>query len=118
MAKKVVGMIKLQIPGGQANPAPPVGPALGIDDGFGLPGEVATPTVRRTALTAARATILFIFLVFIAMSLGVRVEVASSLLHLNIDEAFMMNDFEIFLTEDPSLSTTYRCLPSLTIPDG
>jgi large subunit ribosomal protein L11 len=29
MAKKVVGKIKLQIPGGQANPAPPVGPALG-----------------------------------------------------------------------------------------
>ena len=29
MAKKVTGMIKLQIPGGQANPAPPVGPALG-----------------------------------------------------------------------------------------
>jgi large subunit ribosomal protein L11 len=29
MAKKVVGEIKLQIPGGQANPSPPVGPALG-----------------------------------------------------------------------------------------
>ena len=29
MAKKVVGQIKLQIPGGAANPAPPVGPALG-----------------------------------------------------------------------------------------
>src|SRR4026207_1134438 len=29
MAKKVVGQIKLQIPGGQANPAPPIGPALG-----------------------------------------------------------------------------------------
>jgi large subunit ribosomal protein L11 len=29
MAKKVVGFIKLQVPGGQANPAPPVGPALG-----------------------------------------------------------------------------------------
>jgi len=29
VAKKVVGQIKLQIPGGQANPAPPVGPALG-----------------------------------------------------------------------------------------
>lgn len=29
MAKKIVGMIKLQIPAGQANPAPPVGPALG-----------------------------------------------------------------------------------------
>jgi len=29
MAKKVLTMIKLQIPAGQANPAPPVGPALG-----------------------------------------------------------------------------------------
>ncbi|MBP8986166.1 MAG: 50S ribosomal protein L11, partial [Spirochaetes bacterium] len=27
--KKIVTQIKLQIPGGQANPAPPVGPALG-----------------------------------------------------------------------------------------
>ena len=29
MAKKIVGLIKLQIPAGQANPSPPVGPALG-----------------------------------------------------------------------------------------
>jgi len=29
MAKKVTGLIKLQIPAGQANPAPPIGPALG-----------------------------------------------------------------------------------------
>jgi large subunit ribosomal protein L11 len=29
MAKRAIGMIKLQIPAGQANPAPPVGPALG-----------------------------------------------------------------------------------------
>jgi len=29
MAKKVTGFIKLQIPGGQANPSPPIGPALG-----------------------------------------------------------------------------------------
>ena len=29
MAKQVMTVIKLQIPGGQANPAPPVGPALG-----------------------------------------------------------------------------------------
>jgi large subunit ribosomal protein L11 len=29
VAKKVLTLIKLQIPGGQANPAPPVGPALG-----------------------------------------------------------------------------------------
>ena len=29
MAKKVIGQVKLQIPGGQATPAPPVGPALG-----------------------------------------------------------------------------------------
>ncbi len=29
MAKEITGFIKLQIPAGQANPAPPVGPALG-----------------------------------------------------------------------------------------
>jgi len=29
MAKKVVGLVKLQVPAGKANPAPPVGPALG-----------------------------------------------------------------------------------------
>jgi len=33
MAKKVIGFIKLQIPAGQANPAPPVGPALGQQGG-------------------------------------------------------------------------------------
>ena len=29
MAKKITGYVKLQIPAGQATPAPPVGPALG-----------------------------------------------------------------------------------------
>ena len=29
MAKKITGFVKLQIPAGQATPAPPVGPALG-----------------------------------------------------------------------------------------
>ncbi len=29
MAKKVAGYIKLQVPAGQANPSPPIGPALG-----------------------------------------------------------------------------------------
>lgn len=29
MAKKIVGYIKLQVPAGKANPAPPIGPALG-----------------------------------------------------------------------------------------
>ena len=29
MAKKLTAMVKLQIPGGKANPSPPVGPALG-----------------------------------------------------------------------------------------
>jgi large subunit ribosomal protein L11 len=29
MAKKIVGYIKLQVPAGQANPSPPIGPALG-----------------------------------------------------------------------------------------
>ncbi|MEK9726317.1 MAG: 50S ribosomal protein L11, partial [Rhodospirillaceae bacterium] len=29
MAKKIAGYIKLQVPAGQANPSPPIGPALG-----------------------------------------------------------------------------------------
>ena len=29
MAKKIVGIIKLQVPAGKANPSPPIGPALG-----------------------------------------------------------------------------------------
>ena len=29
MAKKVIGTLKLQVPAGQANPSPPIGPALG-----------------------------------------------------------------------------------------
>jgi len=29
MAKKVVGIVKLQVPAGKANPSPPIGPALG-----------------------------------------------------------------------------------------
>ena len=29
MAKKIAGLIKLQVPAGQANPSPPIGPALG-----------------------------------------------------------------------------------------
>src|SRR5204862_8080477 len=29
MAKKITGMVKLQLPAGKANPSPPVGPALG-----------------------------------------------------------------------------------------
>ena len=36
MAKKVQGYIKLQIPAGQANPSPPVGPALGQQGLFGI----------------------------------------------------------------------------------
>ena len=35
MAKKLVNQIKLQIPAGRANPAPPVGPALGAAGGKG-----------------------------------------------------------------------------------
>ncbi|MCY4551405.1 MAG: 50S ribosomal protein L11 [Defluviicoccus sp.] len=29
MAKKIAGLVKLQVPSGQANPSPPIGPALG-----------------------------------------------------------------------------------------
>ena len=32
MAKEITGYVKLQIKGGQANPAPPVGPALGQEE--------------------------------------------------------------------------------------
>ena len=37
MAKKIVKVVKLQIPAGKANPAPPVGPALG-QAGVNIPG--------------------------------------------------------------------------------
>ena len=37
MAKKVTGMIRLQVPAGKANPAPPIGPALG-QHGVNIPG--------------------------------------------------------------------------------
>ena len=30
MAKKLAGKMKLQVPAGQANPSPPVGPAVGL----------------------------------------------------------------------------------------
>ena len=29
MAKKITGVVRLQVPAGAANPAPPIGPALG-----------------------------------------------------------------------------------------
>ena len=37
MAKKIVGFVKLQVPAGKANPAPPIGPALG-QHGVNIPG--------------------------------------------------------------------------------
>ena len=37
MGKKILGVVKLQLPAGQATPAPPVGPALG-QYGINLPG--------------------------------------------------------------------------------
>jgi len=53
MAKRIVAKIKLQIPAGQANPAPPVGPALGqrrIQLGeFGI-SEDAHGVIRRRVL--------------------------------------------------------------------
>ena len=45
MAKKVTGMIKLQVPGGKANPAPPIGPALG-QHGVNIPGFCKEFNVR------------------------------------------------------------------------
>ena len=37
MAKKVTALIKLQVPAAKANPAPPIGPALG-QHGVNIPG--------------------------------------------------------------------------------
>ncbi len=52
MAKKVVAMIKLQVPAGKANPAPPIGPALG-QHGVNIPGfckEFNAVTAKDTGL--------------------------------------------------------------------
>ena len=43
MAKKVASYIKLQVPAGQANPSPPVGPALGQDTGTPDKDKVVRP---------------------------------------------------------------------------
>ena len=38
MAKKIVGVVRLQVPAGAANPAPPIGPALGSQGVIGFVG--------------------------------------------------------------------------------
>jgi large subunit ribosomal protein L11 len=53
MAKKVVGMVKLQLPAGKATPAPPVGPALG-QHGVNIMGfckEYNAKTANQAGLT-------------------------------------------------------------------
>ena len=50
MAKKVTGYIKLQVPAGKANPAPPIGPALG-QHGVNIPG-FCKEFIERTAKQA------------------------------------------------------------------
>jgi large subunit ribosomal protein L11 len=53
MAKKVMGLVKLQIPAGKATPAPPVGPALG-QHGINIPGfckEFNERTAKQMGLT-------------------------------------------------------------------
>src|ERR687898_340474 len=66
MAKKVLTTIKLQAPGGQASPAPPVGPALGqhginimefvkafgIDKGSGEPNRTKVGTITNEQVRA------------------------------------------------------------------
>ena len=52
MAKKVTGYIKLQVPAGKANPAPPIGPALG-QHGVNIPGfckEFTERTAKQAGL--------------------------------------------------------------------
>ena len=52
MAKKVIGFIKLQIPAGKANPAPPVGPALG-QHGVNIMGFVKECNERTSSLAGS-----------------------------------------------------------------
>ena len=52
MAKKIRSVIKLQIPAGQANPAPPVGPALG-QHGVNIMGFCKEYNERTTAQTGS-----------------------------------------------------------------
>ena len=55
MAKKVTGYIKLQVPAGKANPAPPIGPALG-QHGVNIPGfckEFNERTAKQAGLIIA-----------------------------------------------------------------
>ena len=52
MAKKVRAIIKLQIPAGQANPAPPVGPALG-QHGINIMGFCKEYNERTTSQTGS-----------------------------------------------------------------
>ena len=52
MAKKVVTVIKLQIPAGKANPAPPVGPALG-QHGINIMGFCKEYNARTASMAGA-----------------------------------------------------------------
>ena len=52
MAKKVIGLIKLQIEAGKATPAPPVGPALG-QHGVNIMGFVKEYNERTASLTGS-----------------------------------------------------------------
>ena len=51
MAKKVTGMIKLQVQAGKANPAPPIGPALG-QHGVNIPGSARSSTSAPRTMSA------------------------------------------------------------------
>ena len=61
MAKKITGYIKLQIPAGRANPAPPVGPALG-QQGVNIPQfckafNAATANIENGLITPVVITV-------------------------------------------------------------
>ena len=56
MAKKVIGLIKLQIEAGKATPAPPVGPALG-QHGVNIMGFVKEYNERTSSLAGSIVTV-------------------------------------------------------------
>ena len=67
MAKKVVAIIKLQIPAGKANPAPPVGPALG-QHGINIMGFCKEYNERTASMAGSICAPLGVAIVTISIS--------------------------------------------------
>ena len=79
MAKKVIGFIKLQIQAGQANPAPPVGPALG-QHGVNIMGFVKEYNERTSSQAGAIIPVILTIFEDTSFSFETKTPPASSML--------------------------------------